>query len=243
MFRALLLDDERPQREGMARHVKWADYCFEEPVLCANGWDALEQLKKQEIHLLITDIRMPGMDGLQVMAQARKIMPELSIVVVSGYAEFHYAQEALHNGAREYLLKPVKPEDIHRLLADFVSAHARGGADGDEGDPRGLIEEITALLTDNVSTGISLEEIAAQVHMNPSYMCTVFKKSCGETIFERLARLQREQACMLLATTSRSISDIAACTGGRTASNFTQWFRKKVGITPLEYRRLTQKEQ
>lgn len=240
MFRVMLLDDERVQREGMARHVKWAEYGFEPPVLCGNGWDALGLMEADPVDMLLTDIRMPGMDGLAVIKRARALCPDLFIAVVSGYAEFQYAQEAMRHGALEYLLKPVKPEDIHRVLAGFVSSRASASGAQDALNALGPIEEVTGLLKEHLDRGIALHEIAEKVHMNASYLCTLFKKSCGETIFERLARLQKERACMLLATTNLSVADIAEQTGGRTASNFAQWFRKQVGITPLEYRRIVQ---
>ena len=238
----MLLDDERAQREGMARHVDWEEHCFEPPLLCANGWDALETLKTEPVDVLLTDIRMPGMDGLEVMAKARLTAPELFVVVVSGYADFHYAQEALRNGAREYLLKPVKPEEIHRVLAEFVSLRSARLDQGAAVEERGPIDAVTKLLEENLVHGATLEQLADAVHLNPSYLCTLFKKNCGETIFERLTRMQRERACMLLATTRLSIAEIAEQTGERTASNFTQWFRKQVGVTPMEYRRVTRHE-
>lgn len=235
----MLLDDERPQREGIARHVHWQEYGFEPPILCANGWEALARLEEQHVDVLFTDIRMPGMDGLELMSKASKISKSLFVVIISGYAEFEYAQQAIHNGARQYLLKPVKPEEIHRILAQFVTWNAARFAKAGELVPQGTADEILQLLQAHIAEGISLEQLAKAVHLNESYLCTLFKKERGETVTEALARMQLDRACMYLATTSLPMSEIAFETGGRTPSNFTQWFRKQAGITPNEYRRIT----
>ena len=69
---------------------------------------------------MLTDVCMPGKDGLELIAECRRLRPDLYIVMISSFAEFEYARKAMQNGAREYLLKPIKPEDVHHMLDAFV---------------------------------------------------------------------------------------------------------------------------
>ena len=241
MYRALICDDEKVQRDGLAHHVSWAEYGFEQPVLCPNAWEALTALNQQRFDLMMTDIRMPGKDGLELAAESRSIQPELYVVMISSYAEFDYAREALKNGAREYLLKPIKPQDVHQILASFLQW--KGTADTGTPGVDQNAARVMSLLEEHLMEGITIAEIAEKVHMNASYLCTLFKKTYGVTIADQLNQMQRDKACQLLAMSDLSMSEIADRTGGRTASHFAQWFRKTVGIPPGEYRRLVREKK
>lgn len=236
MYTALVCDDEKFQREGLARHVRWTEHGFDAPILCASAWEALHAMQTQAVDLLLTDVCMPGKDGLELIAECRRLRPDLYIVMISSFAEFEYARKAMQNGAREYLLKPIKPEDVHHMLDAFVGWKAARDTTNVSVDQNAAA--VMQLLEQHVVDGITIAELAESIHMNPSYLCTLFKKSYGITISDKLNELQRERACQLLATSDLPMGEIAYQTGNRSASNFAQWFRKAVGMTPGEYRRL-----
>lgn len=236
VYTVLVCDDEKFQREGLARHVNWAEHGFDTPILCASAWEALEVLRERTVDLLLTDVCMPGKDGLELIEECRAIQPELYVVMISSFAEFDYARRAMQSGAREYLLKPIKPSDVHQVLTTFLhwkSTSEPGTVAVDKNAAR-----VMQLLEEHLVEGITIAELADAVHMNASYLCTLFKKTYGVTIADQMNTLQRERACQLLATSDLSMGEIAYQTGSRTASNFAQWFRKSVGMTPGEYRRL-----
>ncbi len=236
MYTALVCDDEKYQRDGLARHVQWQEYGFSEPFVCASAWEALEILKHHSIDLLLTDVRMPGKDGLELAAECRVQQPQLYVVMISSFAEFEYARKALQNGAREYLLKPIKPADVHQILSSFLKGKNDADDIGPAGDPNAA--RVMQLLEEHVTEGITIASLADAVHMNASYLCTLFKKTYGITITEQMNILQRDRACRLLAASELSIGEIAYQTGNRNASSFAQWFRREVGMRPGEYRRL-----
>ena len=236
MYTALVCDDEKFQREGLAHHVNWEKYGFSAPVLCASAWEALEALRQRSFDLLLTDVRMPGKDGLELAAEGKALQPGLYVVMISSYAEFDYARRAMQSGAKEYLLKPIRPSDVHQILSAFLRWKADTDGSAEPADP--TLARVLQLLEEHVVEGITIAALAEQVHMNPSYLCTLFKKTYGMTITERMNILQRDRACRLLATSELSVGEIAYQTGNRTASSFAQWFRKEAGMTPGEYRRL-----
>ena len=217
-----------------------ADVRFSKPILCSNGWEAIEHIKHGGIDVLMTDICMPGISGLDVLHVLYPYQHSMFVVIITGYAEFSYAQRALHYGANEYLLKPVKPEDLHQALANFVKWKAQEIPVHEAEDLRDPMIRITKLIEAHVHDGISLQELADAVSFNKSYLSTWFKNVKGITISEYLTQAQQKLACQYLATTAMPMHEIAEQTGGRTASNFTQWFHKHIGITPKEYRKLTQ---
>ena len=83
---------------------------------CDNGDEVLKVLEDQKVDVLVTDIRMPGLNGIALSEVVRQRFPSVDVVLVSGYATFDYARAALHNGVRDYLLKPLKREDLFHTL-------------------------------------------------------------------------------------------------------------------------------
>ena len=109
-YRALIVDDERIIVNGIMRLPIWLTLDIE-PVPAMTGLQALELMEQSRFDLIITDIRMPEMDGLEFISQMRKVYPDIPTVVLSGYDSFAYAKEAIHYGVVDYLLKPISQLD------------------------------------------------------------------------------------------------------------------------------------
>ncbi len=116
MVKVFLVEDEIVIRENICQMVPWAEYGFE---LCGEAGDgemALPLILEKKPDVLITDIRMPFMDGLELSQIVRKELPDTKIVIVSGYDDFNYARTAITIGVEEYLLKPVSRQDFVDVL-------------------------------------------------------------------------------------------------------------------------------
>ncbi|MBE6023158.1 MAG: response regulator [Cellulosilyticum sp.] len=116
MNKLLIVEDEKVIRQGIKVMVMRSGVPIHEIIDCRNGLEALEIVKNQEIDVMITDIRMPKMDGITLVKEIQKMAVKPKVIVVSGYDDFSYAVELLRNGAREYLLKPVEREKITSIL-------------------------------------------------------------------------------------------------------------------------------
>lgn len=116
-MRLLIADDELQIREGLAEAVDWAALGIDSVLTAENGVDAWEQFCRFRPEIVITDIRMPGMDGLELSRRVRAADPTAQLLVLSGYSEFSYAREALQLGVRDYLLKPVDLEELQEKAA------------------------------------------------------------------------------------------------------------------------------
>lgn len=110
-YRALIVDDERIIVNGIMRLPIWLSLDIE-PVPAMTGLQAMELMEQYRFDLIITDIRMPEMDGLEFISQMRKVYPDIPTVVLSGYDSFAYAKEAIHYGVSDYLLKPISQLDL-----------------------------------------------------------------------------------------------------------------------------------
>lgn len=116
MLKLMLVDDESVIRKGIRTSIDWEQYGIEVAAEAVNGADALEKALTLHPHIVITDIRMPVMDGIVLSEHLKTRLPSTRVVILSGYDDFAYAREALHLGVYEYLLKPVGAEELISLV-------------------------------------------------------------------------------------------------------------------------------
>src|SRR5579859_5692263 len=115
-YRVFFVEDEIVTREGIRDNVDWQAHGFELCGEAPDGERALPVLQAIEPDVLITDIKMPFMDGLQLSKIVRERLPRTKIVILSGHDEFEYAQRAIKLGVTEYLLKPVTVQQLNQVL-------------------------------------------------------------------------------------------------------------------------------
>lgn len=117
MYRAIIIDDEKPVRIAVSKLGHWATFQIEEPpVMAANGKEAIRTMRELHPHLAFVDMNMPVMNGSQFLQQAAAEFPDTRFIVISGYDEFSYAQQAIRCGAVDYLLKPIIEEDLNQAI-------------------------------------------------------------------------------------------------------------------------------
>lgn len=116
MIRVLLVDDEDIEREAMAEIIPWKKLGMELVDMAWNGIEGLEKIRVNEPDIVITDIKMPVMDGIQLIEKTRESYPDLLFVVLSGYGEYEYTSRAMELGIRHYILKPCDEEKIVEVL-------------------------------------------------------------------------------------------------------------------------------
>ena len=116
MYRVLLVEDEEIIRRGIKRGVRWEEMEFKVEAEAQDGEEALKCLEYTEIDVVLTDVKMPGMNGVALSKEIKKRYPDMEIVILSGFAEFEYAREAITFGAFEYMLKPVRKQKIEEVF-------------------------------------------------------------------------------------------------------------------------------
>lgn len=116
LYRIMLVDDEEEVRKAMIRKMNWEQLGFTVVGDAENGEDALEKLEMLEPDVIMTDIRMPYMDGLTLIARIREQYPFIKVLIFSGYDDFEYAKQAIKLNVTEYILKPVNGEELAEIL-------------------------------------------------------------------------------------------------------------------------------
>jgi two-component system response regulator YesN len=116
LYNLIIVDDETEIRNSLRHKMNWLDLGFQIAGEASNGKEALELLEQGDIHLMITDIRMPVMDGLALLNEQKIHFPKVRTIILSGYDDFSYVRIALQNGAKDYLLKPVVRKELSEML-------------------------------------------------------------------------------------------------------------------------------
>ena len=119
MLKVFLVEDESVIREGLRDKIPWEQYGYRFVGEAADGEMALPLIRKARPDLLITDIKMPFMDGLSLSKMVRAEFPKIKIIIISGYDDFEYAREAIQAGVDQYLLKPVTRADLRKVLLEL----------------------------------------------------------------------------------------------------------------------------
>lgn len=120
MLRLILVDDEKIIRESISNLIDWGSHGIELIGTCKNGIEAYDMILDEYPDIVMTDIKMPGMDGLELIERVRNIDQNIQFVILSGYGEFEFAKKAMKYGVKHYLLKPCNEEQISSMLEDVT---------------------------------------------------------------------------------------------------------------------------
>ncbi|MFB9328151.1 response regulator [Paenibacillus aurantiacus] len=121
MLRMLIVEDERWEREGLAEFWDWSMFGISKVDTAVDGIDGLEKALAVEPDIIITDIRMPGMDGIEMAKQVREQLPDVRIIVLTGYDDFGFAREAIRFSASDYVLKPIEEDELRKTVEKVVA--------------------------------------------------------------------------------------------------------------------------
>ena len=134
MYNLLIVEDERWEREGIANLIDRQKYELDRVATAIDGVEGLSLIESLHPDIIITDIRMPGLSGLEMLEKAAGNISQSVSIVLSGYAEFAYAKKALHLGALDFLTKPVDPQELDEVMTKAMKLLANIKQSGDSGD-------------------------------------------------------------------------------------------------------------
>lgn len=251
MSKALIIDDERPVRIAIEKLVNWEKYGVTEILTAANGKEGLEIMRTNEPEYIFLDICMPIMNGLEFLEHAKEEYPCSQFIIVSGYDDFHYAQNALRYGATDYLLKPIDRETINNALehASIKLAAAIEDAKNEDSYEAQADESNSALTTDqiveiiheyirnNYAENIKISMFSEKYFFSKEYISRHFKSKYGHGIYEYVLIVRMENAAALLKDDSIKIQDVGARVGFPDNNYFSKAFKNYYNLSPSDYRR------
>ena len=236
-MKILIIDDEPKIRNGLSNLLTRREG-WEVAGAYENAADALKYLAVNQVDVMITDIKMPEISGLELIARIRERDKKTAIIILSGYSNFQFAQRAIELGVSRYLTKPTNPRELICVLEE--TEKKLGGKQEKEKDsgkiPNLFVQKAADYIKLNYSEKISIKEIADQLYLSPNYLSELFKKHTGKTISEYLTEYRLEKACQLLDHAEYRVGDVSGMVGIHDGRSFSNMFKKKYGMTPTEYR-------
>lgn len=248
----LIVDDEPGTRQGLKRTLGiWSAGRYE-IVSAESVKEAIDVLKSKKVHLLITDICMPEVSGLEMLEQLNNQEYKLVVIILSGFSEFDYAQQAIRLGVVNYLLKPINKSKLIEAVENAMKVEANQQRVGkiekmlddklinvssENYFVQSHIKEALSFLDENIKGQLSLKDVADHVHLNPSYLSVLFKKQTNLSFSEYVTRRRLENAKNLLLSTNLTIDEIAHEVGYQTAKYFCKIFKEFEAVTPSQFRR------
>ena len=250
MLKILIADDEHIEREILTDIICRRMEHEAEVRTAENGRRAVEIATLWGADIVLMDIEMPGVNGLDAVRQIMAQRPSTKVLFITAYSLFQYAHEAVRLGACDYILKPVDADNVEqairraaaqaetqRQLEELARAGAGQEVEADSGDRVSLMmSKVKGYLQSNYMYDVSLDSLGDILRISPSYLSSTFKKCFGVGFLDYLTELRVQAAKDLLADPLRSTAEVASLVGYESASYFTRAFKKKTGQTPTEYR-------
>ncbi|MFD0714358.1 response regulator [Paenibacillus sp. GCM10027626] len=256
MIKALIVDDEYLVRLGLRKTIAWEQLGIEIVGEAEDGLTGYEEAMKCKPELIITDIKMPFMDGIELMKKVKDSKLEASFIVLSGYGDFEYAKGAIRYGAVEYLLKPIEnvqlEEVLHRVveriagertvvrlgkekvLEDLVTTLKKVRMQKSKPSSK-LIDDALAYIHNYYAEELSIASIADHLHISASYLMHLFKEAMQCTVIDYVTEYRMSEAKKLLKTRNYKIYEVSTLVGYQDHRYFGQLFKKATGLTPREF--------
>ena len=239
MYRVVLIDDEPLITEGLRKIVSWEKYHCEVVGTAEDAVSGAELIRSLQPHILFTDIRMPGDDGLTMLAGLRSEFPEMQVAVLTGYREFSYAQEAIRLGVTRFLLKPSRMDEIHEALEAMTARLSSGNTEETaESENAGsfLINQATAYMQKHYAEKLTLQDVSDACYVSQWHLSKLMNRHTGKSFYDILNTLRIRAAKDLLKDPGLRISDIGEMVGYADTAHFAKVFKKLVGMSANEYR-------
>ncbi|MBB3126624.1 YesN/AraC family two-component response regulator [Paenibacillus rhizosphaerae] len=246
MWKVLLVEDETFVRESVKEIIRWEEMGFTLAGEASNGLEALPMIKNDPPDLVLCDIVMPQMDGLELLQETRKAGIGSKFVMLTCIGDFESMRRAMEYGASNYILKlSMSVKDLRETLVKVsrelsarqspIERPVRQPA-AREKITHPEVNKIMEYIEQNYDQDITLKSLARYVMMGENYVSALFKKKTGETLIHYLHRTRVEKAIEYLTTTDLPVNRICQNVGFMNDNYFIKIFKRMTGMTPSQYR-------
>ncbi|MDO5100595.1 MAG: response regulator [Eubacteriales bacterium] len=240
MFSLLIAEDEYLVRQGIRSLIDFEKYDISIIHEAEDGRSAWEIVQREQPDIVLSDINMPQINGIELSRLIKEAYPNTHIVFITGYDDFQYAVSALKIGADDYLLKPFSRSDVEQMLHQVTQ---KLKAEKRNRQVQELIEErsfteIEQAIRDRLSDPtLTLKHLAEQLGFSAGHLGVLIKKELGISFQDYLIGERIKQAKLLLLTGEKKIYQIAEEVGIEDMNYFSQRFKQIVGVTPRQFRK------
>lgn len=233
MRKCILVDDDRWALVDMRASFRFAEYGFEVVGEYANAEEAMVGILEHRPDLVITDVCMDGSSGLDLIRACRSNSIAVQFIIVSGYDQFSYVQEALNNGAMYYLLKPLNQNETNAALARVKAVLDESRSERQPGVSP--FRQVLAYVQIHYAESYTLEELAKRFGFSTAYLSEQFTQKTGMGFSNYRNSLRVEHAAKLLEA-GANVADTAAAVGLPDMHYFARVFKKMLGCTPSQWK-------
>ena len=236
-MRLLIVDDEELTCRGMQARILDMDFSELHAVdIAFSAEEALRLAEKCRVDILLTDVRMVNMNGLELIRALQKTNPQVCSVIMTAYANFEYAHQAIKLGVMDFLLKPFSREEMRQTLQKAIRQAAGEDSRTEAGDDADPIAWAKRYVREHVMQEINMALVANSLNLSYSYFSKLFKQQTGESFSTYIANEKMKMAGELLLMGKKTY-EVASMLGYHTPQNFNRAFGRYWHCTPGEYRR------
>ena len=234
----VIVEDEFRIRQGLSNLINKVDMGCRVIGEAENGYEGIKMVRDLEPDIVITDIRMPKIDGLEMIEKIKEMGIECVFVVLSAYADFEYARTGIRLGVKEYLLKPATISDVKELLRKLTMEEEHKGEQGENNrmqEYSAATKEMVSVIEENYGMRLGLDSFADKFRLTPEYLSNLFAKETGMTFSNYLKKVRIEKAKELILTTDMKIYEVACSVGYPDQKYFSKVFKEYTGVSAKQY--------
>ncbi len=237
-MKILIADDEKRIRTGMSKMITGLNMGVQVVAEAPDGETALTLAREKKPDVIFVDLNMPFLNGLDFIEQVKVFLPDVIVVIVTGYDLFEYAQRAVKLHVHDYLLKPVTKQKMEAVLTSVRKLHKVHSPEAPA-----TVSAIVARLMRHIESyyddpELTLQGVADVFQMSPSYLTRLMRQELDMSFVDYLTEVRLNRAIELMTgeATEVKLYEIAAAVGYTSQHYFSRVFKKKMGVAPLEYK-------
>lgn len=247
-FRVVVAEDERLIAKSIKHNIERLNKAFSVIAIAYDGEEALRYVQTLLPDVVVTDIRMPGIDGIELISLLSERYPSVKKIIISGHDDFLYVQSAIQNGATNYLLKPLNHEELKETLGKIEREYEMEKGEAfsrfcpDKKDPQDIACLMKDYIFSNYSKPIDLSTIADELRFSPSYLTKIFTKYVGVSPNRFLKQHRMTIARQLLSDPTYAVKTVAEMVGIPDPFYFSKSFKQVWDITPSQFQKENEKK-
>ena len=248
MYKVIVVEDETMVRRGIILTIDWSALGCVIAGEASNGEEGVELVKRLSPDIIVTDVKMPRMDGVEMITRLREQGCRSRFIILTAYSDFKYAQSALRLGVSDYLLKPLKDGDLEQAIGHIIGQIEEKPEPREEAPAAQVlrfnsekksknkyVEEATQYIREHYRDDINISTVAGFLEISEGYLSRVFKKETDYTFTNYLTFYRMQMAMGLLKDCRVKVYEVADQVGYSDTAYFSAQFKKLLGVSPSEY--------
>ena len=236
MWKVMIADDEVYMLEALEKLINWNNLDCRLVYKAKNGEELIDKIKEEVPDIIITDIKMPLVSGMEVAKYIYEHLLPTKVIILTAYADFEYAKLAIEYDVCGYIVKTSAIEELPAMLRKAIAKLTHTNILQEEEFPDDILSKLQKYIEDNYMEKLTLSQIAEEVHANGSYLSHLYKSKTGQNLFDAINKMKLKKAKEYLVQGKR-VSEIATLVGFEDVSYFSRVFKKYENCSPREYER------